>query len=60
MRSLKLTPRNATPADVATVNESLQSSYPELTSSCYDAAILADASPLFTNANPRLLSAGTY
>ena len=60
MRMLKLTLRIATPADAAAVNELLQSSYPELMSFCYDAAILADALPLLTEADPRLLSMGTY
>ena len=60
MHMLKLTLRIATPADAATVNELLQSSYPELMSLCYDAAILTDALPLLTTVSPRLLSTGTY
>lgn len=52
--------RTATPEDEASVNELLQASYPELMSTSYDAAILAVALPLFTKANPSLLSAGTY
>lgn len=52
--------RVSTPEDEASVNALLQASYPELMSTSYDAAILADALPLFTKANPSLLSAGTY
>lgn len=52
--------RVATPGDEASVNDLLEASYPELMSASYDAAVLADALPLFTKANPSLLSAGTY
>jgi len=52
--------RVSTPVDEASVNELLQASYPALMSTTYDAAILANALPLFTKANPSLLSAGTY
>jgi len=52
--------RVSTPEDEASVNALLQASYPKLMSTSYDAAILADALPLFTKANPSLLSAGTY
>ena len=52
--------RVATPEDEDSVNELLQASYPDLMSTSYDAAVLADALPLFTKANPSLLSGGTY
>lgn len=52
--------RVATLEDEASVNELLQSSYPELMSASYEATVLAEALPLFTKANPSLLSAGTY
>jgi N-acetylglutamate synthase-like GNAT family acetyltransferase len=52
--------RIATQDDEALVNELLQASYPELMATSYDAAILADALPQFTKANPSLLSGGTY
>ena len=52
--------RVATPDDESSVNELLQASYPELMSASYDAETLANALPLFTRANPSLLSAGTY
>lgn len=56
----EFTLRIATPADAAAVQDLLQASYPELMSASYDAAILADALPRFTRANPSLLSSGTY
>lgn len=52
--------RIATPADEQAVNALLRASYPELMSDSYDADVLAEALPLFTKANPSLLSAGTY
>ncbi len=50
----------ATPQDEASVCDLLKASYPVLMSSRYDEAILADALPMITQANPSLLSAGTY
>lgn len=52
--------RVATPEDEAAVDALLQASYPDLLASAYDADVLADALPLFTRANPSLLSSGTY
>jgi len=52
--------RVATPADDAAVNELLAASYPALMRGSYDAVLLAAALPLMTQANPTLLSSGTY
>ncbi len=57
---LKFALRIATPQDEASVGDLLKASYSVLMSSSYDEAVLADALPMITQANPSLLSAGTY
>jgi len=56
----EFTVRVATAEDEAAVCDLLGASYPELMSASYDAALLADALPLFTRANASLLSSGSY
>jgi len=52
--------RAATPADEPAVNALLAASYPTLMRGSYEAAVLAAALPMITQANPALLSSGTY
>ena len=52
--------RIATPQDEASITELLETSYPELMSSSYDAAALVDALAVMTRASPALLASGTY
>lgn len=51
--------RVATPADEPAVNALLAASYPALMRESYEAAVLAAALPMITQANPALLSSGT-
>jgi GNAT superfamily N-acetyltransferase len=52
--------RIAAPTDEEAVDALLRASYPKLMSAIYDPDVLAAALPMFTKANPSLLSAGTY
>lgn len=52
--------RVSVPADEAAVTALLRACYPPLLAMHYDAALLAQALPAMTKANPRLLAAGTY
>jgi GNAT superfamily N-acetyltransferase len=50
----------ATTEDAAAVASVLEASYPELMAPAYDAAVLQQALPAITRANPKLLGSGTY
>ena len=52
--------RIATSRDAEAVSELLRASYPRLMKSAYDEEVLAPALELMTQANPSLLSSGTY
>lgn len=52
--------RPATPSDAAAVQELLQTSYSQLLAADYEADLLATALPLICQANPELLTCGTW
>jgi GNAT superfamily N-acetyltransferase len=52
--------RAATPDDENLLSELLEAAYGELAHGQYDSAALADALPLMSRANPKLLASGTY
>jgi len=52
--------RIATPDDADAVSALLAASYPSLLASHYDKDLLAQALPLITRANPKLLACGTF
>lgn len=52
--------RVATPDDASPVSALLKASFPVLMRASYDPAVLATALPQMTQANPVLLSSGTY
>lgn len=54
------TVRTAIPADGPAITEAVTASYTALMPAAYDAATLDAVLPLITQANPRLLAAGTY
>ncbi len=60
MTSLAAIIRPATPADATAVSALLSASYGVLLAQAYEPAILAQALPVISRANPKLLASGSY
>ena len=60
MQTRNFSIRAATPLDEDAVGSVLRASYPPLMAAAYDPQTLAQLLPFMTQANPRLLSSGTY
>jgi N-acetylglutamate synthase-like GNAT family acetyltransferase len=56
----RFTVRQATPADAAAVSSVLRASYSQLLRASYDQQTLDRALPFVVEANPKLMSSGTY
>jgi GNAT superfamily N-acetyltransferase len=56
----RFTVRQATPADAAAVSSVLRASYTQLLRASYDEQTLDRALPFVVDANPKLMSSGTY